>query len=177
VNLETSNGRYKIVCPPGAYLQANLESAWFSEPLDYRPLGILLENADEARQLTGGSIGAGFHATLAAAGTAHCIGSDLSGAGAVTAEGFLERLVLADLFRARVLPGALPGHQRFSLGGQHVAHSECWTRCWTWSRLHGATECVMAMSHRGRLNLMVHTAFEQVQAPPTLIIRRVGQQK
>ena len=68
----------------------------------------------------------------------------------------LERLIRADLFE-QVLQARYLGTKRFSLEGV-TALIPLLDSILDTAGEHGAVESVMAMSHRGRLNVMVHAA-------------------
>jgi len=68
----------------------------------------------------------------------------------------LERLIRADLFE-QVLQSRYLGTKRFSLEGV-TALIPLLDSILDTAGEHGAVESVMAMSHRGRLNVMVHAA-------------------
>src|SRR5689334_23573238 len=73
----------------------------------------------------------------------------------------LERLIRADLFE-QVLQSRYLGTKRFSLEGVTALIPLLDSILDTIGE-HGAVESVMAMSHRGRLNVMVHTACKPPQ--------------
>src|SRR5256884_930731 len=138
------------------YLQANLDPLGFLKPLDYPDLDFSGEIADEARQHYCGSIGADFM-HLAQPERRSWIAERMEAEPeAVDQQRILERLVRADLFE-QVLQARYLGTKRFSLEG-NTSLIPMLDAILDMAGEHGATECVMAMSHRGRLNVMVHTA-------------------
>jgi len=72
----------------------------------------------------------------------------------------LERLIRAELFE-QILQSRYPGTKRFSLEGV-AAVVPLLDAVLEDAAARGAEEAVLAMSHRGRLNLMVHTAGRTV---------------
>ena len=75
---------------------------------------------------------------------------------AVNQEKILERLVRADLFE-QVLQARYLGTKRFSLEGV-TSLIPLLDSILDTAGDFGAVDCIMAMSHRGRLNVMVHAA-------------------
>ncbi|HXJ46224.1 MAG TPA: 2-oxoglutarate dehydrogenase E1 component, partial [Candidatus Dormibacteraeota bacterium] len=138
------------------YLQANLDPLGFLKPLDSRDLDFSGEFADEARQHYCGSIGADFM-HLAQPERRNWIAERMEAEPeAVDQQKILERLVRADLFE-QVLQARYLGTKRFSLEG-NTSLIPMLDAMLDMAGEHGAVECIMAMSHRGRLNVMVHTA-------------------
>jgi len=139
------------------YNEANLDPLGFFGPLPQPDLeGLTGEAAEEARRIYCGTIGAEFM-HLPQPERRRWIAERLEGSALqVDQQKVLERLIRADLFE-QVLQSRYLGTKRFSLEGvtaliplldsilDNVAE-------------HGAIESVMAMSHRGRLNVMVHAA-------------------
>src|ERR1700740_2037885 len=82
----------------------------------------------------------------------------------VNEEKVLERLIRADLFE-QVLQARYLGTKRFSLEGVTALIPLLDSILDTVGE-RGAVESVMAMSHRGRLNVMVHTACK----PPDALV-------
>ncbi len=138
------------------YYEATLDPLGLFQPQKLADLELTGEAADEARRIYCGNIGVEFmhlpeperRRWIAE----HVEGPELE----VSQEKILERLVRADLFE-QVLQARYLGTKRFSLEGVTSliplldsildTAGEC-----------GALDCVMAMSHRGRLNVMVHAA-------------------
>ena len=138
------------------YLQANLDPLGFLKPLDSPDLDFSGEIADEARQHYCGTIGVDFM-HLAQPERRSWIAERMEAKPeAVDQQRILERLVRADLFE-QVLQARYLGTKRFSLEG-NTSLIPMLDAMLDMAGEHGAIECVMAMSHRGRLNVMVHTA-------------------
>src|SRR2546427_5013695 len=83
-----------------------------------------------------------------------------AGVPGITPQRILERLVRADLFE-QVLQARYLGSKRFSLEGV-TALIPLLDAILETAGEYGAVESVMGMSHRGRLNVMVHTACKPV---------------
>src|SRR6202011_1434613 len=114
--------------------------------------------AEEARAIYCGTIGAEF-IHLPEQERRQWIAERLeSPATAVDQQRILERLVRADLFE-QVLQARYLGAKRFSLEGV-TALIPLLDALLEAAVETGARESVIAMSHRGRLNVMVHTAFK-----------------
>ncbi len=138
------------------YLQANLDPLGFLKPLASPDLEFSGEVADEARKHYCGTIGADFM-HLAQPERRKWILERMEGEPEkVDQKKILERLVRADLFE-QVLQARYLGTKRFSLEG-NTSLIPLLDAMLDVAGEFGATECVMAMSHRGRLNVMVHTA-------------------
>jgi 2-oxoglutarate dehydrogenase E1 component len=139
------------------YLQADLDPLGLLKPLKYAELDDLTGSAaDEAREIYCSTIGAEFM-HLPEPERRQWIAERLeSTAPDLDQNKILERLVRADLFE-QVLQARYLGTKRFSLEGVTAliplldsilnTAGEC-----------GAVDSVIAMSHRGRLNVMVHAA-------------------
>ncbi|HWQ02952.1 MAG TPA: thiamine pyrophosphate-dependent enzyme, partial [Candidatus Nitrosotenuis sp.] len=137
------------------YLQANLDPLGFLKPLPMPELDDAGDGADAARRIYCGSIGAEFmhipDAERRAWVAARMEREEKFGDPART----LELLIRADLFE-QVLQSRYLGSKRFSLEGvtalipllDELLTDACERR---------AEQAVIAMSHRGRLNVMVHT--------------------
>src|SRR5215470_13317221 len=137
------------------YLQANLDPLGFLKPLASPDLDFSGEIADEARRHYCGMIGVDF--MHLARERRNWISERMEGEpGAVDQQKILERLVRADLFE-QVLQARYLGTKRFSLEGD-TSLIPLLDAMLDVVGDFGATECIMAMSHRGRLNVMVHTA-------------------
>jgi 2-oxoglutarate dehydrogenase E1 component len=139
------------------YYEANLDPLGFFGPFKQSDLDALKgEAAEQARRIYCGSIGAEFM-HLPEAERRQWIAERMEGADAeVDREKILERLIRADLFE-HVLQSRYLGTKRFSLEGVTALIPLLDSLLDTIGE-HGAVECVMAMSHRGRLNVMVHAA-------------------
>jgi len=138
------------------YLQANLDPLGFLKPLASPDLEFSGELADEARKFYCRTTGVDFM-HLAQPERRNWIIERMEGEPAsVDQQKILERLVRADLFE-QVLQARYLGTKRFSLEGNTSLIPMLDAMLETAGE-YGAIECVMAMSHRGRLNVMVHTA-------------------
>src|SRR5215813_9816548 len=138
------------------YLQANLDPLGFLKPLASPDLDFTGEIADEARRHYCGTIGADFM-HLAQPERRDWIAERMERElGPVDQKKVLERLVRADLFE-QVLQARYLGTKRFSLEG-NTSLIPLLDAILDTAGEHGAEESMMAMSHRGRLNVMVHTA-------------------
>src|SRR5437763_404878 len=139
------------------YLEATLDPLGLFEPLEQPELDALTgEAAEEARGIYCGTVGADFM-HLAEPERRRWIAERLEAAAPETnREKILERLIRADLFE-QVLQSRYLGTKRFSLEGV-TALIPLLDSILDTAGEHGALESVMAMSHRGRLNVMVHTA-------------------
>ena len=114
------------------------------------------EAAEEARRIYCGNIGVEFM-HLPEPERRRWIAERIEGPGLeVNQEKILERLVRADLFE-QVLQARYLGTKRFSLEGVTSLIPLLDTILDTAGDF-GAVDCIMAMSHRGRLNVMVHAA-------------------
>jgi 2-oxoglutarate dehydrogenase E1 component len=138
------------------FYQANLDPLGFFEPEKRSEVNLSGEVAEEARAIYCGTVGAEFM-HLPEPERREWIAERLeSAAAAVDQRRILERLVRADLFE-QVLQARYLGAKRFSLEGV-TALIPLLDALLESSAENGARESVMAMSHRGRLNVMVHTA-------------------
>jgi 2-oxoglutarate dehydrogenase E1 component len=139
------------------YLEATLDPLGLFEPLKSPDLdGFSGEAADEARRIYCGAIGADFM-HLAEPERRRWIAERLEApTSGVDQKKILERLIRADLFE-QVLQARYLGTKRFSLEGV-TALIPLLDSILDTAGEHGAIESVMAMSHRGRLNVMVHAA-------------------
>jgi 2-oxoglutarate dehydrogenase E1 component len=114
------------------------------------------EDAEDARRIYSGTIGAEFM-HLPEPERRRWIAQRLEAPAAeVDEQKVLERLIRADLFE-QVLQARYLGTKRFSLEGVTALIPLLDSILDTVGE-HGAIESVMAMSHRGRLNVMVHAA-------------------
>src|SRR5467141_3948739 len=141
----------------GGFNEANLDPLGFFGPFPQPDLeGLTGEAAEEARRIYCGTIGAEFM-HLPQPERRQWIAERLErSAGEVDQEKVLERLIRADLFE-QVLQSRYLGTKRFSLEGVTALIPLLDSILDTVGE-HGAVESIMAMSHRGRLNVMVHAA-------------------
>jgi 2-oxoglutarate dehydrogenase E1 component len=139
------------------YLEASLDPLGFYGPIAQSELDQLTgATADEARRIYSGTIGAEFmHLPEAARRRWIAERMEAPPAG-VDEHKILERLIRADLFE-QVLQARYLGTKRFSLEGV-TALIPLLDSILDSVGEGGAVESVMAMSHRGRLNVMVHAA-------------------
>jgi 2-oxoglutarate dehydrogenase E1 component len=139
------------------YLEAHLDPLGFFGPFKQPDLADLTdEAAEEARRIYCGTIGAEFM-HLPEPDRRRWIAERIEGPQSeVNQEKILERLVRADLFE-QVLQSRYLGTKRFSLEGVTALIPLLDSILDTVGE-HGALESIMAMSHRGRLNVMVHAA-------------------
>src|ERR1700731_1292150 len=139
------------------YLEAPLDPLGLFEPLKQPDLDALTgEAAEEARRIYCGTVGADFM-HLPEPERRRWIAERLEApAGEVAQQKVLERLIRADLFE-QVLQSRYLGTKRFSIEGVTALIPLLDSILDTVGE-HGAVESVMAMSHRGRLNVMVHAA-------------------
>jgi 2-oxoglutarate dehydrogenase E1 component len=139
------------------YLEATLDPLGLFEPLKQPDLqGLTGEAAEEARAIYCGTIGADFM-HLPEPERRRWIAERLeSPSNQVDQHKILERLIRADLFE-QVLQARYLGTKRFSLEGV-TALIPLLDSILDAAGEHGAESSIMAMSHRGRLNVMVHAA-------------------
>src|SRR3981189_1852828 len=139
------------------YLEATLDPLGLFEPLKQPDLDALTgEAAAEARGIYCGTVGADFM-HLPEPERRRWIAERLEAPDSeVDRHKILERLIRADLFE-QVLQARYLGTKRFSLEGV-TALIPLLDSILDTAGEHGAVESVMAMSHRGRLNVMVHAA-------------------
>jgi 2-oxoglutarate dehydrogenase E1 component len=139
------------------YLEAALDPLGLFEPLKSPDLeGFSGEIAEEARRIYCSTVGADFM-HLPEPEPRRWIAERLEGtASEVDQHKILERLIRADLFE-QVLQARYLGTKRFSLEGV-TALIPLLDVILDTAGEHGAEASVMAMSHRGRLNVIVHTA-------------------
>jgi 2-oxoglutarate dehydrogenase E1 component len=139
------------------YLEATLDPLGIFEPLKQADLaGLTGEAAEEARRIYCGTVGADFM-HLAEPERRQWIAERLEApAVKVDQHKILERLIRADLFE-QVLQARYLGTKRFSLEGV-TALIPLLDSILDTAGEHGAESSIMAMSHRGRLNVMVHAA-------------------
>jgi 2-oxoglutarate dehydrogenase E1 component len=139
------------------YLEATLDPLGFFGPVKQSELDQFAgAAAEEARRVYSGTIGAEFM-HLPEGERRFWIAERMEAQpAAVNEERVLERLIRADLFE-QVLQARYLGTKRFSLEGV-TALIPLLDSILDAVGEHGAVESVMAMSHRGRLNVMVHAA-------------------
>ena len=139
------------------YYEATLDPLDFFEPLKRSELAEFSGGAaDEARRIYCGTIGAEFM-HLPEPERRQWIAERIEGPQPEVNQGkVLERLIRADLFE-QVLQVRYLGTKRYSLEGVTAVIPLLDAILDTLGE-HGAVESVVAMSHRGRLNVMVHTA-------------------
>ncbi len=137
------------------YLEATLDPLGLFEPLKHPALEALTgEVAAEARRIYCGTIGADF-THLPELDRQRWIAARIEApAHEVNQQEILERLIRADLFE-QVLQARYLGTKRFSLEGV-TALIPLLDSILDSAAESGAVESIMAMSHRGRLNVMVH---------------------
>jgi len=139
------------------YCEANLDPLGIFEPLKHPDLGGLAgELADEARRLYSGTVGADFMHLVEPERRRWIMERIEAPAEKVDQHKVLERLLRADLFE-QVLQARYLGSKRFSLEGV-TALIPLLDAILEAAGDHGAESSIMAMSHRGRLNVMVHAA-------------------
>jgi 2-oxoglutarate dehydrogenase E1 component len=139
------------------YLEANLDPLGLFEPLKHPDLeGLTGEAAEEARRIYCGTVGADFMHLQEPERRRWIIDRLEAPAGEVDQRKILERLIRADLFE-QLLQARYLGSKRFSLEGVTVL-IPLLDSILDAAAEHGAESSIMAMSHRGRLNVMVHAA-------------------
>ena len=139
------------------YLEARLDPLGIFEPLKHPDLeGLSGELAEEARRIYCGTIGADFMHLAEPERRRWIIERIEAPAEKVDPHKILERLIRADLFE-QVLQARYLGSKRFSLEGV-TALIPLLDAILNAAGDHGAESSIMAMSHRGRLNVMVHAA-------------------
>src|SRR5271170_7835715 len=138
------------------YYEATLDPLGVFQPQKLADLELTGEAAEEARRIYCGNIGVEFM-HLPEPERRRWIAERIEGSGPeVDQNRILERLVRADLFE-QVLQARYLGTKRFSLEGVTSLIPLLDSILDTAGEF-GALDCVMAMSHRGRLNVMVHAA-------------------
>ncbi|HXJ05466.1 MAG TPA: 2-oxoglutarate dehydrogenase E1 component [Candidatus Acidoferrum sp.] len=139
------------------YYEATLDPLAVFQPLKHPDLeGLTGEAAKEARRIYCGNIGVEFM-HLPEPERRRWIAERIEGPELqVNQEKILERLVRADLFE-QVLQARYLGTKRFSLEGV-TSLIPLLDSILDTAGDFGAVDCIMAMSHRGRLNVMVHAA-------------------
>src|SRR6266851_470029 len=138
------------------YLEADLDPLGFFRPLPHPELALGGEPAETARRCYCGAIGAEFM-HLQDPERRRWVAERMEAEPAAPDHGrILERLVRAELFE-QVLQARYLGTKRFSLEGI-TALIPLLDSILDAAGEQGAESSIMAMSHRGRLNVMVHTA-------------------
>jgi 2-oxoglutarate dehydrogenase E1 component len=143
------------------YLEADLDPLGFLPVVPHPDLRLEGEIAEEARRVYSGTVGAEFmHITDPERRS--WIQERMEGPQpAVDQQHILDQLIRADLFE-QVLQQRYLGNKRFSLEGV-TALIPLVDEVLETSGQRGAINLVMGMSHRGRLNVIVHVAR---RAPP-----------
>jgi 2-oxoglutarate dehydrogenase E1 component len=138
------------------YLEADLDPLKIFKPLKYPDLQITGPVANEAREIYCGTIGADFMHIMEPDRRQWIIERIEHIHTDVDQNKILERLVRADLFE-QVLQARYLGTKRFSLEGV-TSLIPLLDSILDSAGEAGALDSVLAMSHRGRLNVMVHAA-------------------
>src|SRR5438270_4867635 len=139
------------------YYEANLDPLGVFPPRKQPDLeGLAGEAAEEARRIYCGTIGADFMHLAEPKRRRWIIERLEAPAEQVDQQKILERLIRADLFE-QVLQARYLGSKRFSLEGV-TSLIPLLDSILGAAAEHGAESSIMAMSHRGRLNVMVHAA-------------------
>ncbi|HET9994883.1 MAG TPA: 2-oxoglutarate dehydrogenase E1 component [Candidatus Acidoferrum sp.] len=139
------------------YLEATLDPIGFFEPLKHPDLeGLTGEAAEEARRIYCGTVGADFMHLPEPKRRRWIIEHLEAPATKVDQHKILQRLIRADLFE-QILQARYLGSKRFSLEGV-TSLIPLLDSILDTAGEHGAESSIMAMSHRGRLNVMVHAA-------------------
>lgn len=137
------------------YLEANLDPLGFLQPTSLPELAIEGEAATRARSLYCGTIGVEFmHIPVAERRRWVQERMEAEASEEIDRERVLERLVRADAFE-QVLQTHYIGTKRFSLEGT-TGLLPLLDAALDTAAAHGARRVVLAMSHRGRLNVMLH---------------------
>jgi 2-oxoglutarate dehydrogenase E1 component len=138
------------------YREANLDPLGIMQPVKVQELELPGAAADEARSIYSATVGAEFM-HLPEPERRAWIADQLEGEQSpVDPSKILDRLIRADLFE-QVLQARYLGSKRFSLEGV-TALIPLLDAVLNTAQHFGAIDSVMAMSHRGRLNVMVHAA-------------------
>ena len=157
--LERSNGKRERVFDEfrrWGYLEADLDPLGFMRPVNIPELQIEGEAAQEARRVYCGTIGVEFM-HIADGERRRWIQERMEGPQSeVDQQAALEQLIHAELFEL-VLQQRYLGTKRFSLEGV-TALIPLIDEILESAGQQGATELVLGMSHRGRLNVIVQVA-------------------
>src|SRR5213082_1034982 len=144
------------------YYEANLDPLGVFPPLKQPDLeGLAGEAAEEARRIYCGTIGADFMHLPEPERRRWIVERLEAPAEQTDQHKILERLIRADLFE-QVLQARYLGSKRFSLEGV-TALIPLLDSILEAAAEYGAESSIMAMSHRGRLNVMVHAACKSPQ--------------
>jgi len=157
--LDAPNGERDRIFDPfrhWGYLEADLDPLGFLPVVSHPELRIEGELADEARRIYCGTVGVEFmHITDPV--RRRWIQERMEGEQSAVDQGHvLDQLIRADLFE-QVLQQRYLGNKRFSLEGV-TALIPLVDEILETSGQRGAVNLVMGMSHRGRLNVIVHIA-------------------
>jgi 2-oxoglutarate dehydrogenase E1 component len=138
------------------YLEADLDPFGFLRPLPHPDLRIDGEFAEQARRVYCGTVGVEFM-HIPDPARRNWIQERMEGPqSAIDQERALDLLIRAELFE-QVLQQRYLGNKRFSLEGV-TALIPLMDEILEAAGQQGAVELVMGMSHRGRLNVIVHVA-------------------
>ena len=137
------------------YLQADLDPLGQFPRLDYSELKISGPDAERAREIYCGTIGAEFMHIPDPERRQWIIDRLEGPQPEVNREAILKQLLEADIFE-QMLQTLYIGTKRFSLEG-NTALIPMMEEILAGAAAHGAEECVMAMSHRGRLTAVCNT--------------------
>ena len=136
------------------YLQADLDPLGLFRPHAHPDLRLAGPAAEEARRCYCGTIGVEF-AHIADPRRRHWIAERMeSPAPALDQRHILERLIRADLFE-QMMQSRYLGSKRFSLEGNTVL-IPLLDELLEVAAENGAEQAILGMSHRGRLNVIVH---------------------
>jgi 2-oxoglutarate dehydrogenase E1 component len=137
------------------YLQADLDPLGDLQPVPMPELDVTGPDAEAARRVYCGTIGAEFMHIPDHERRLWIQEKMESAAPEVDQESILERLVRADVFE-HVLQTRYLGTKRYSLEGE-ASLLPLLDSILSAAAEQGVEQAVLAMSHRGRLNVMVHT--------------------
>src|ERR1700738_5047483 len=152
----TDRGRVFDAFRRWGYLESTLDPLGFFGPVQYPDLQLTGDDAEEAPRTYCGTVGYEFMHLPEPGRRRWIIERIEAEPAAVDQKKILERLVRADLFE-QVLQARYLGSKRFSLEGVTALIPLLDSILDTVGE-YGAIESVMAMSHRGRLNVMTHAA-------------------
>lgn len=158
------------------YLQADLDPLGHFQPLAYSELKISGPDADRARKIYCGTVGTEFMHIPDPARRQWIIDRLEGAQPEVDQKAILKQLLEADIFE-QMLQTLYIGTKRFSLEG-NTALVPLMEEILSGAASHGCEECVMAMSHRGRLTAVsstvgrsatdIYGGFEDVDPRSTL---------
>jgi 2-oxoglutarate dehydrogenase E1 component len=137
------------------YLQSDLDPLGHFPRLDYSELRISGPDADRAREIYCGTVGAEFMHIPDPERRQWIIDRLEGPQPEVDRDAILKHLVEADIFE-QMLQTLYIGTKRFSLEG-NTALIPMMEEILAGAAAHGAQECVLAMSHRGRLTSVCNT--------------------